>query len=124
MANASSYISSPDTLDIPNITFPELLGRLAAAKPDKAAYIFIDDQENAHSLTYRELYEKASKFARVLVNFGIMKGDKVALSGGNVPEWLIANFGIQMAGVFHLLKRGRRYNRTIPKYPNRKNAYF
>ena len=98
MANASSYISSPDTLDIPNITFPELLGRLAAAKPDKAAYIFIDDQENAHSLTYRELYEKASKFARVLVSFGIMKGDKVALSGGNVPEWLIANFGIQMAG--------------------------
>lgn len=27
-----------------------------------------------------------------------MKGDKVALNGGNVPEWLIANFGIQMAG--------------------------
>lgn len=49
-------------------------------------------------LTFGELFNKATKFAKTLVQMGVKRGDIIGLSGRNVPEWLIADLGVQMAG--------------------------
>lgn len=95
---ANSYLSSSIPLNSPYITFPDLLKRRANETPNKAAYIFIDEEKKKTVLTFQDLYTKAVSFAKALVSFGFQKGDTIGLSGRNVPEWLIANFGIQMAG--------------------------
>ena len=50
-------------------------------------------------LTFRDTLGKASAFAQALVNdFGVKKGDRVALAMRNYPEWPIAYMGIIAAG--------------------------
>lgn len=49
-------------------------------------------------LTFGELFNKATKFVKILVQMGVKRGDIIGLSGRNVPEWLIADLGVQMAG--------------------------
>lgn len=93
-----SYLASRKALDVPYITYPELLKRRASETPEKAGYIFLDGDNRRIVLTFSELYKKSAKFAKNLVHLGVKKGDVVGLSGRNVPEWLIANFGIQLAG--------------------------
>lgn len=94
----NSYLASLIPLDPPYITFTDLLKRRANDTPNKPAYIFIDEEKKRTVLTFQDLYTKAVSFAKGLVSLGIQKGDTIGLSGRNVPEWLIANFGIQMAG--------------------------
>lgn len=91
-------MASRKALDVPYITYPELLKRRASETPEKAGYIFLDGDNRRIVLTFSELYKKSAKFAKNLVHLGVKKGDVVGLSGRNVPEWLIANFGIQLAG--------------------------
>lgn len=93
-----SYLASTKALDVPYITYPELLKRRASKTPEKAVYVFIDGENRRTVLTFGELYTKSAKFAKNLVHLGVKKNDIVGLSGRNVPEWLIANFGIQLAG--------------------------
>lgn len=95
---AFSYLSSKIGLDIPYITYPDLLKRRAEESHDKTMCIFIDDDNARFELTYGDLYDKATRFAKTLVHMGVKRGDIIGLSGRNVPEWLIANFGVQMAG--------------------------
>lgn len=94
----NSYLTSSIPLNCPYITFPDLLKKRANETPNKDAYIFIDEEKKKKVLTFQDLYTKAVSFAKALVSLGIHKGDTIGLSGRNVPEWLIANFGIQMAG--------------------------
>ncbi len=49
--------------------------------------------------TFKEVVSRASQFAQALVDdFGVEKGDRVALSMRNYPEWPIAYMGIIAAG--------------------------
>ena len=49
--------------------------------------------------TFKDVIEKASQFAQVLVDdLGVKKGDCVALAMRNYPEWPIAYMGILAAG--------------------------
>ena len=93
-----SYLSSKDSLDIPYVTFPDLLRKWAEKNPKKTAYIFIDVENYRYELSFGELYDKATKFAKALIGHGVRKGDVIALNGRNLPEWLISCFGIQLAG--------------------------
>lgn len=93
-----SYLASTKALDVPYITYPELLKRRASETPEKAVYVFNDGENRRTVLTFGELYTKSATFAKNLVHLGVKKNDIVGLSGRNVPEWLIANFGIQLAG--------------------------
>ncbi|SDD48392.1 class I adenylate-forming enzyme family protein [Sporomusa acidovorans] len=49
-------------------------------------------------ITWREFEEKANKFANLLMNSGIRKGDKVAILLMNCLEWLPIYFGILKTG--------------------------
>ena len=93
-----SYLSSKETLDIPYVTFPDLLRKWAEKNPNKTAFIFVDVGDERYELSFGELYDKATKFAKALIGHGVRKGDVIALNGRNLPEWLIACFGIQLAG--------------------------
>ena len=90
------------TLNIPYITFPDLLRKWAEKNPNKTAYIFIDAENDRYELSFGELYDKATKFAKALIGNGVHKGDVFALNGRNLPAWLIAWFGVQLAGGIHL----------------------
>jgi long-chain acyl-CoA synthetase len=50
------------------------------------------------SLTYRETLEKVEKLAAWLHSSGVRKGDHVAVSGKNSPEWAVAYLGTLFAG--------------------------
>ncbi|MDR1240158.1 MAG: AMP-binding protein [Treponema sp.] len=50
------------------------------------------------SLTYNESLEKIETVARWLHSRGIRKGDKVAVTGKNSPEWAVAYMGVLFAG--------------------------
>jgi long-chain acyl-CoA synthetase len=50
------------------------------------------------SLTYREALEKITAVARWLHGKGIRKGDAVAVTGKNAPEWTVAYLGVLFAG--------------------------
>jgi len=50
------------------------------------------------TLTYEELNEKVDQLARGMLELGISKGDKVGLWMPNIPEWVVAYFGIARIG--------------------------
>lgn len=50
------------------------------------------------SLTYRETLEKVEAVAAWLYSQGVRKGDHVAVSGKNSPEWAVAYLGTLFAG--------------------------
>jgi long-chain acyl-CoA synthetase len=65
----------------------------AKAYPEKTALIL-----GEHKMTYAELRGAAKKFANGLVSSGVREGDKVALMAPNVPQWVVAYYGILNAG--------------------------
>jgi acetyl-CoA synthetase len=58
------------------------------------------DEESRH-ITYRQLYVKVSKFANVLKNNGIKKGDRVCLYMPMIPELSIAMLACARIGAVH-----------------------
>ncbi len=74
-------------------TIAQLLAERAAISPDALYAIFPD-----RTLTFAQLDEEATKLAKGLIAFGIKPGDHVATLMPNVPEWVIAYFGILYAG--------------------------
>lgn len=49
-------------------------------------------------LTYHESYQKMLEVSALLDRSGIKKGDKVAILGTSMPNWVIAYFGIMQIG--------------------------
>ncbi len=50
------------------------------------------------TFTYREAYDKIQAVSRYLLSTGVKKGDKIAVSGKNSPEWAIAYLSVLYAG--------------------------
>ena len=83
-----------------------------ALQPDERRYTlpaFLDDVANRHgarvalrfedtALTFEELRAGARELARALVAMGVVKGARVGLLMANRPEWVIAAFGVTLAG--------------------------
>lgn len=95
---AGSYLKCDTVLDIPYTSFPDLLKRRAVETPNKAACVFFYENNERYVLAFGDLYDRATKFAKALVQMGVKRGDIIGVSGRNVPEWLVAYFGVQMAG--------------------------
>lgn len=49
-------------------------------------------------LTYKEVREKAISISNQLLSEGVKKGDKIAVSGKNSPEWAVAYLAVLYAG--------------------------
>jgi long-chain acyl-CoA synthetase len=77
-------------------TLPELLALSARRFPDRACFTVYEPQRR--SLSYREALAKVECAARALRSLGIGRGDKVAVTGKNSPEWAVAYFAVLTAG--------------------------
>lgn len=60
-----------------------------------------DPDEESRYITYRQLYVKVSRFANVLKNNGIKKGDRVCLYMPMIPELAIAMLACARIGAIH-----------------------
>ncbi|MHB1278652.1 MAG: acetate--CoA ligase [Bacteroidia bacterium] len=85
-----------------NITV-NCLDRHLKERGDTAALIFEanDPSEESRTLTYRQLYDDVNRFALVLKNRGIKKGDRVCIYMGMVPELAIAVLACARIGAIH-----------------------
>ncbi len=70
-----------------------ILSESAATAPDRTVAFFAGGQ-----LSYGELDALSDKCAAALADHGLRPGDKVALQLPNIPQFLIAYFGILKAG--------------------------
>jgi long-chain acyl-CoA synthetase len=90
-------------------TIPELYKFLTEdyglKKSGNAIYRKVD---NAYKgITYKELKEETDLFAYGLASLGLKKNDSVALISENRPEWVYADFAMQLLGIIN-----------VPLYPS------
>jgi long-chain acyl-CoA synthetase len=75
-------------------TLRGLLQRSAEIHPDRIALSMIDGQP----LTYASLLDEVNSLSRFLQEKGVVKGDRVAVLGENMPNWGVAYFAITSTG--------------------------
>jgi fatty-acyl-CoA synthase len=78
---------------VTQLTPLSFLERSAAVYPDKTAIV-----HGPARLTYGEFARQATRLARALQASGIEPGDRVAYLCPNIPEMLVAHFGVPLAG--------------------------
>jgi len=90
----------PESIDYPAIPLHAFLEQAAAKYPSKTAIHF----KPAHygfaksSLTYAELNDLTDRLAAALADMGVQKGDRVAIFMPNIPQFIMAFYGILKAG--------------------------
>ncbi|MEX1021449.1 MAG: long-chain fatty acid--CoA ligase [Litorilinea sp.] len=93
----------PAHIDIPAIRVPQILRDAAATYPDHVAirmvlrYLPLGFKVGA-TLTYRQLEAQSNRFAHGLLRQGVQPGDRVALMLPNIPQFVVAFYGIIKAG--------------------------
>ena len=71
-------------------TFPELLKIQTGRWGERPFLTDFEGPDGAkNTLTYSQAYEKIMNTAKWLIKNGLKKGDKVIVTGKNVPEWVI-----------------------------------
>jgi long-chain acyl-CoA synthetase len=83
----------PATIDYQQITLCELFDQAAARFPQRVATVF-----HGAKLQYRQLARQIDAFAAGLQAAGLHRGDRVALMLPNIPQFVVAYFGILKAG--------------------------
>ena len=85
-----------DIPKISNCSIYDLFKLSAQKKPDDIAVIFLD-----RSITYSKLDELISRYASLLLELGIKKGDVVATMLPNSIQQIIAFYGVTKIGAIH-----------------------
>ena len=83
----------PRSIDYPNWTIVQLLRESVSRFPDQAAILFY-----GNPITYRELDNASNRFAQALLRLGVHAGDRVAIMLPNIPQTVMAYYGILKAG--------------------------
>ena len=83
----------PEHIDYEEICMPDILERTACRFPERMALNF-----QGYALTYAKLKEMVDRFAACLADFGIGKGDSVAIILPNMIPCVAAYFAIQKLG--------------------------
>ncbi|HYW80672.1 MAG TPA: AMP-binding protein, partial [Thermoguttaceae bacterium] len=89
-----------------NVSYNCLDAHLDGPRANKAAIIWEGEPGDVRVLTYRMLHREVCKFANVLKNLGIQKGDVVALYMPMVPELAIAMLACARIGAVHSIVFG------------------
>ena len=83
--------------ELKDLTAPQQLLHWARMRPDAVAL-----RQKQFGIwqptTWREYAQRAGCFALALLELGLAPGDKVAILGENRIEWVIAQFGVGLAG--------------------------
>jgi long-chain acyl-CoA synthetase len=83
----------PKSIAYPQVPLFEILRATAQKHPEKTAISYFENE-----ISYSELDSLSDKFAAALSKLGVQKGNKVALFLPNVPQFIIAYFGILKVG--------------------------
>ena len=83
----------PKHLNYPDVPLFELLKKTAEKHPKSPAISYL-----GREITYKELDALSDQFAAGLASLSVEKGDRVALFLPNVPQFVIAYYGILKAG--------------------------
>jgi hypothetical protein len=73
-------------------TVVELFDITTKRYPNNNSFIAMSPKKEV--FTYAQAREKISRFGNWLVSKGVVKGDRVGVTGKNSPEWAIAYLGI------------------------------
>lgn len=83
----------PHELPLPKKSMIDCFEDSVRRHPDRAAVFYFD-----RSISFQELDEMAESFAALLAEWGVGKGDRVALYLQNDPQFLIAQYGAWKRG--------------------------
>ena len=83
----------PKNIKYPQVPLQEILHKSAENFPEKIAIVY-----GEREITYAQLELLSNQFANALAKLGVKKGDRVALFLPNIPQFIIAYFGILKAG--------------------------
>jgi len=83
----------PEKIEFEEICLPEILEQTADKFPEKMALLF-----QGYKITFRQLNEMANRFSGVLADFGVQKGDSVAILLPNLIPCVVAYFAILKIG--------------------------
>jgi long-chain acyl-CoA synthetase len=84
---------TPDSISYPDITIPDFLRETVRRYPNRRAVAYYGGYT-----TYADLDKLASRFANRLIERGLKRGDPVLVILPNLPQFIIAHFGIMKAG--------------------------
>lgn len=77
------------------VNVPKNLGELYATARSEATFLVYEDER----LTFAETWVQAAKLARVLQDkYGVVHGDRVAISMRNYPEWVLGFMAVTSIG--------------------------
>jgi long-chain acyl-CoA synthetase len=74
-------------------TVVDYLERSVKKYPDNVALIFMGKK-----ITYREMWEMVLRLAAALADYGVKKGDRVAISFPNIPQSAVSFFAVAKTG--------------------------
>ncbi|WP_348671899.1 class I adenylate-forming enzyme family protein [uncultured Abyssibacter sp.] len=80
------------------LTAGGFLREVCETNADREAMVFHAPSGEVVRLSYREVWDQAMTVARVLVARGVAKETRVGVLCTNRPEWIIAAYGIALAG--------------------------
>lgn len=83
----------PTEISYPDCTAPDLIRRSAARAPDSIALFFYGTR-----ISYGELDALTTRLAMGLLRLGVRQGDRVALLLPNIPQSVIAYYGVLKTG--------------------------
>ncbi len=83
----------PRNLAYPKVPLHAVLEKTAKEHPEKVAIAYSERE-----ITYAELDSLSNKFAGALAALGVKKGDRVAVFLPNIPQFVIAYYGVLKAG--------------------------
>ena len=89
-----------------NIAYNCLDVHLKSQRKNKVALIWEGEKGENRVFSYFALHREVSKFANVLKSLGVVKGDRVTLYLGRVPELLIAMLACARIGAVHSVVYG------------------
>ena len=83
----------PKNMKYPAVPLQGVLRKTAEEHPEKTAITYFEGE-----ITYGELDALSDQFAAALASLGVKKGDRVAIFLPNIPQFVIAYFGILKTG--------------------------
>jgi acetyl-CoA synthetase len=84
-----------------NISYNCLDRHVASSRHDKIAILWEGEPGDTRTLTYAQLLAEVERFANALKDLGVVKGDRVAVYMGMVPELAIAMLACARIGAVH-----------------------
>ena len=84
-----------------NVSYNALDRHVNAGKGDKVAFHWEGEPGDTRTITYAELLADVEKFANVLKNLGVKRGDRVAIYMPMIPELPVAMLACTRIGAAH-----------------------